>query len=99
MDPPGTSRPAAQGVRRAEHEVVDEQLRAPVEELRQRPRPILGLEAVLLLEPHPGQPSPLTSQFIVLTGELLLAPAEILASGKPLLARPDFVVRHPVASF
>ena len=39
----------------AEHEVVDEQLSAAVEELRQLARALVGLEAVLLLEWDPGQ--------------------------------------------
>jgi hypothetical protein len=39
----------------AEHQVVDEQLRAPNEELGERPSTLLGLEAVLLLDPDPRQ--------------------------------------------
>ena len=39
---------------RAEHEVVDEQLRAPVEQLGQGLRPLVRLEVVLLLDRHPG---------------------------------------------
>jgi hypothetical protein len=40
---------------RAKHDVVGEQLWAPVEELHQRLRPLVGREAVFLLGPHPRQ--------------------------------------------
>ena len=46
---------AARLVDGAEHEVVDEQLRASVEELGQRLGPVVCLEAVLLLDRHPGR--------------------------------------------
>src|SRR5207247_2312718 len=36
-----------------EHEVVDEELRAPPEEVRQRGAPLVGLESVLLVDPDP----------------------------------------------
>jgi hypothetical protein len=40
---------------RTEHEVVDEQLRASGDELRQRPRPLGGVELVELFDRHPGE--------------------------------------------
>ena len=46
---------AAGLVARAEHEVVDQKLRAAVEQLRQRLLAVSGLERVLLLDPHPGK--------------------------------------------
>jgi hypothetical protein len=39
-----------------EHEVVDEELRAPSEEVCQRGAPFIGLESVLLVDPNPRQP-------------------------------------------
>src|SRR5271166_3232038 len=38
-----------------EHEVVDEELRAPSEEVCQRCAPLIGLESVLLVDPDPRQ--------------------------------------------
>jgi hypothetical protein len=38
-----------------EHEVVDEELRAPSEEICQRGAPFIGLESVLLVDPDPRQ--------------------------------------------
>src|ERR1700674_5724600 len=36
-----------------EHEVVDQELRASSEEVRQRGAPYVGLEAILLVDPNP----------------------------------------------
>jgi len=57
---------------RAEQEVVDEQLRTAVEELDQRLRPIVGLEAVVLLDRDPGQSLSLAGKLVAPAGELLL---------------------------
>jgi len=35
--------------------VIDEELRAPSEEVRQRGAPLVGLEAILLVDPDPRQ--------------------------------------------
>ena len=80
-----------------EHEVVDEQLRASVEELGQGLRSGLGFEAVVLLDRHPGQfPAP-TSDLIALAHVLLLALEQFLARLKPLLFRSDRVPGHRTA--
>src|SRR6266576_2256996 len=75
--------------RRAEHEVVDEQLRAPVEKLGQRLRPVVGLEAVVLLDRDPRQRLPLPGELVAAARELLLLCQQRGAGGQPLLARPD----------
>src|SRR5215207_9772072 len=81
----------------AEHEVVDEQLRAAVEELGKRLRPLVGLEAVLLFDRHPGQLLPLARKLVVAACELLLALQQPLACGPPFLARAG-PSRHQSAS-
>src|SRR6266851_4891142 len=63
---------AARRVRRAEHEVIDDQLRAPAEKLSQRPWPLVGAEAVFLLDRHPGQLAPLGRELV---GSAALRPA------------------------
>ena len=62
---------AAGLVARAEHEVIDEQLGAAVEQLRQRARAFVRLEAVLLLDANPGQLAPLPGQLVTQAGVLL----------------------------
>src|SRR5205823_1418053 len=80
---------------RAEHEVVDEQLRVPVEEVGQRLRPVIGLEAVALPDADPRQRLPLPSELVAATCELFLLCQERCPGREPLLARPDVVLRHP----
>src|SRR5881394_4658190 len=83
---------AARLIRRAEHEVVDEQLRPTVEELGERLRPGLGLEAVVLLYRHPGELSPLARQLVAAARELLLLREQLLAGRIELLLCADVVL-------
>jgi hypothetical protein len=52
-------------VGRAEHQVVDEELRPPLEQLGERLVPFLGAEGVLLLDRDPGQLLSLLRQLLV----------------------------------
>jgi hypothetical protein len=56
---------------RAEREVVDQQLRAAAEQLRQRRRAIVSVEDVFLIHPYPGQ-------FVASSGELVAATSKFL---------------------
>src|SRR5216683_8019218 len=47
-----------------EHEVVDEELRAPSEEVCQRGAPLVGLESILLVDPNPRQLLPPPRQLV-----------------------------------
>ena len=78
--------------------MVDEQLWATVEELREGPGPVGGLEAVLLLDRHPRKLPALLRQFVATAGELLLLREQLVAGGLPLLLRSDLVLRHCLAS-
>ena len=81
----------------AEHEVVDEQLSAAVEELaRQRARALVGLEAVLLLERDPGQLAALACELFAHPGVFLLALEQFLASRQPFLTGADLVLRYRI---
>ena len=87
-----TGQPAVVG--RPEHEVVDEQLGAAVEEIGEGLRAVLGPEPVLLLDPDPRQPAPLPGQLVAAAGELLLLLEQLVALRLPLLLRGDLVVSH-----
>src|SRR5207245_8545594 len=65
---------AAGGVVGPEHEVVDEELRAPSEEVRQRGAPLVRLESILLVDPQPRQLLPPPRQVVAAPRELLLGP-------------------------
>src|SRR5688500_8881657 len=56
-----------------EHEVVDEELRAPSEEVCQRGAPLVGLEAILLVEANPRQLLTPPRQLVAAPRELLLS--------------------------
>src|SRR5262249_49619181 len=78
----------------AEHEVVDEKLRAAAEEVGERLRPRNRLELVLLLDRHPGQfPAP-AGELIALPHVLLLGVEQLLAGRQPLLSRSHRVFGH-----
>ena len=81
-------------VARPEHEVVDEELRATVEQLVQRPLAVLGVEAVVLLDPHPGEGAALARQLVAQARVLLLADEQRLAGGEPLVAGADSTGGH-----
>ena len=81
-------------VARAEHEVVDEQLGPPVEQLGERLLPVVRLEAVVLLHPHPGQIPTQLRDLVAQPGVLLLPLEQFLARREPLLARSDRVTGH-----
>src|SRR3970040_227624 len=51
----------------AEHEVVDEELRAPSEEVCQRGAPLVGLESILLVDADPRQILALPRQLVAAT--------------------------------
>jgi hypothetical protein len=52
--------------------VVDEQLAAPVEQVRQGARAVGAVEAVLLLDRYPGEPAPRLRQRVTTAVEVLL---------------------------
>jgi hypothetical protein len=51
--------------------VVDEQLGATVEELRQRPRALVGVEPVLLLDRNPRQLAALPGELVASLGRAM----------------------------
>src|SRR6058998_2751668 len=77
-----------------EHEVVDEELRAPSEEVCQRGAPLVGLESILLVDPNPRQLLPPPRQLVAAPRELLLRLEQLEPRGEPLFTCPGHVLRH-----
>src|SRR5215217_8370907 len=77
-----------------EHDVVGEELRAPVEELGKGLLPVLGVELVLLLDGHPGKPAPLLGHPLAELRVLGLELREFVASRLPVLAGSDLLLGH-----
>src|SRR5919197_417250 len=77
-----------------EHEVVDEELRAPSEEVCQRGAPLVGLESILLVDPNPRQLLPPPRQLVAAPRELLLRLEQLEPHGEPLFTCSGLVCRH-----
>src|SRR2546422_2087552 len=82
-----------------EHEVVDEELRAPSEEIRQRGAALLGIEFVLLVDPDPRQLLPALRQLVAAPRQLFLRLKQLEPSGKPLFPCSGCVLRHRASLF
>jgi hypothetical protein len=83
-------------VARSEHEVIDQKLGATIEELGQRPRTRVGVEAVVLLNRHPRQLAALLSELVRLPGVLLLSSQQLLTRRLSFLTAADLVILHRV---
>src|SRR5436190_1810539 len=81
----------------AEHEVVDEQLRAPVEELGKGLLPIVRLEDVLLLDPDPGQLLASACQVVAPAHVFLLGVEQLPPCCQPLVSARGSVLSHHVS--
>jgi hypothetical protein len=73
----------------AEHEVVQEQLTAPLEEVGQTQLAAWAVKRVGLLDPYPRQATPLGGECIECTGCRLFLHAQLLERALPLLLRDD----------
>src|SRR2546429_9842611 len=70
---------------RTVHEVVDDELAALAEEIREHFLAILALEDVFLLDPLPRQVAALTAELITTTGELIFRGEKKRVGGDPVL--------------
>src|SRR5262249_59752651 len=75
-----------------EHEVVDEQLRASPEKVRQRGATLVGLEAVVLVDPNPRQLLPPPRQLVAAPRELLLGTEQLQPRLQPFLSFPGLAL-------
>src|SRR5439155_4065503 len=82
----------------AEHDVVGEQLRAPVEELGESLLAVLGVKLVLLLDRNPGEIATLSRDLLVLLRLLGLEPGELVPGHLPFLAGCNPVLGHLISS-
>src|SRR6476646_1262226 len=78
----------------SEHDVVRDQLRAPVEQLGERLLAVLGVELVLLLHRNPGKLTALLGHLLVELGLLGLELRKLIAGRPPFLAGSNLVVTH-----
>src|SRR6185369_9800925 len=74
--------------------VVDEELRAPAEEVRQRGVPFIGVEAIVLVDLHPRQLLPPLRQLVAAPCELLLRREQLAPRREPLFPCAGLVFRH-----
>src|SRR5439155_20664317 len=78
----------------AEHEVIDDELTTPVEEVGERLLALGAVEHVILLDLEPRQLTPLPTELITQPGELLFLCEMRLARLEPFLSGHDLVARH-----
>src|SRR5262249_3831865 len=76
----------------AEHEVVDDELAATLEEVGERLPAARALEDVRLVDPDPRQRAPLSAELVAQPRALLLPGEEGRACGEPFLARDHLAI-------
>jgi hypothetical protein len=69
-----------------EHEVVDDELATPLEQIDEARLAIRTVEKVLLVDLHHRQPAALGVQRVSLLGEFLFLGQKLLASSKPFFS-------------
>src|SRR2546421_3916617 len=90
----GATGAGAERVVGAEHDVVGEQLRAPVEELGEGLLAVLGVELVLLLDRDPGEIETLSLDPLVSLRLLRLELGELVPRRLPFLTCSNPVFGH-----
>src|SRR6266545_2001265 len=78
----------------AEHEVVDEQLRPPAEQVGQRRGALVGVEHVLLVEADPWELLPHPGQLLAAARQLLLGREQLQPRREPFLPGSGLVIGH-----
>src|SRR4029077_13124867 len=73
----------------AEHEMIDNQLAATVEEIGQRFFAIRSVENIRLADVSPWQFASMPAHFVAQPSQFLLASEQILARDQPLASRHD----------
>src|SRR5579872_4559904 len=77
---------------RAKHEVVDDQLGAPIEQIGKREPAVRSFKPIGFFHALPGQGPPAPRQDIALPHELFLGCEQVTARLQPFLTRHDLVL-------
>src|SRR5437667_206211 len=77
-----------------EHEMIDEQLRAALEQIGQGGAAFVGVEAIVLVDLDPGQLLAAARQLVAAVGQVLLGLEQVEALGAPLFAGNNPMSRH-----
>src|SRR5262245_9155547 len=85
---------AAGAVIGSEHEMIDEQLRAALEQIGQGGAAFVGVETIFLVDLHPGQFLAAARQLVAAAGQVLLGLEQVEALCAPLFAGSNPVGRH-----
>src|SRR5262249_46195074 len=93
-----TAGAGAEGVIRAEHDVVGEQLGAAVEQLPEGLLAAPGVELILLVDPDPGEIQTPRLDLLVSLRLLSLEPCKLLPGRPPFPAGSDLVLGHGASS-
>src|SRR5438105_4822285 len=82
-----------------EHEMIDEELRAPTEQVHERRFSLIGLESVLLIDPYPRQLLPPPRQLIATARQFLFILEQLQPRSKPLCTCSSLIFSHRPSSF
>ena len=85
---------AARLVVRPEHEMIDEELRAPPEQVRKRSLALVGVEPVVLVDADPGQFLAPLRELIALPRQRLFRIEQLEPRRKPLFTCSGLVRGH-----
>src|SRR5262245_44793400 len=85
---------AAARVLVAEHDVIDEKLRASCEMIVSGRHALVDLKTVLLVNSNPRQPLPPLRQFVATSCQCLLFLEQLQPGRKPLFTSSNLVVSH-----
>jgi hypothetical protein len=83
---------------RSEHEVADDELAAPAEEIGQRYFAARPFEDVVLLDPDPGQLATFGAQSVTRSGQCVFVVQKLFSRCDPLVPRYDLVFHDATPS-
>src|SRR5205814_8893987 len=79
---------------RLEHEMIDEELRASPEKIREGCFSFIVLESVILVDSNPGQFLPPPSQLLAAPRQFLLGLAQLPLRRQPLITCSGLMLNH-----
>src|SRR5205814_7689717 len=79
---------------RLEHEMIDEELRAYPDKIREGCFSFIGLESVILVDSNPGQFLPPPSQLVAAPRQFLLGLEQLPPGRQPLITCSGLMLNH-----